>query len=257
MLQVNQLPQTSYQALQTPYAFFGLGRTNNYIENLFVGSTKHQSDHFINMEGVIPNSRVVIIPPANANSNGIQDWRRELYLRPGEWIPWVTLTVIVATVILAIVVFFLHMNEKVSWCYILGLQKVPCSAEPLLVSHSAKTNWNDEENSITSTLTRCDNIRFILHRSTRKLVACIATRLTDPDTPGLCCTLYCQNYACENLTTPLIGNNASIIFLILGRPISNEINYEFIAHTFLGYHFAKNSLPLYHGHSICVGERPI
>src|SRR5882672_7445911 len=57
--QVAQLPQTSYHSLQTPYSFFGLGRTNNYIENLFVGSTKHTTQHFINMEGVIPNSKVV------------------------------------------------------------------------------------------------------------------------------------------------------------------------------------------------------
>lgn len=108
---VAQLPQTSYQALQTPYSFFGLGRTNNYIENLFVGSTKHQPQHYINMEGVIPNSKVVIIPPIGRDG----DWRRELYLRPGEWIPWVTLTVVVATVVLAIIVFVLHLNEKVRW----------------------------------------------------------------------------------------------------------------------------------------------
>lgn len=64
------------------------------------------------MEGVIPNSKVVIIPPAG-NSNSESDWRRELYLRPGEWIPWVTLTVVVATILLAIIVFVLHLNEKV------------------------------------------------------------------------------------------------------------------------------------------------
>jgi hypothetical protein len=37
---VNKVPQSSYHALQTPYSFFGLGRTNNYIENLFVGTIK-------------------------------------------------------------------------------------------------------------------------------------------------------------------------------------------------------------------------
>ena len=62
------------------------------------------------MEGVIPNSKVVIIPPRDATRD---DWRRELYLRPGEWIPWVTLTVVVATVGLAVIVFVLHLNEKV------------------------------------------------------------------------------------------------------------------------------------------------
>ncbi|KLO15303.1 hypothetical protein SCHPADRAFT_914476 [Schizopora paradoxa] len=107
--QVSQLPQTAYQALLTPYAYFGLGRTNNYIENLFVGSTKKQSaEHFINMEGVIPNSKVVIYPPAEDETA----WRRELYLRPGAWIPWVTLTIIVTAILLAVIVFVLHLNEK-------------------------------------------------------------------------------------------------------------------------------------------------
>ncbi|KAF8558491.1 hypothetical protein OG21DRAFT_1405058 [Imleria badia] len=107
--QVGQLPQTSYHSLLAPYSFFGLGRTNNYIENLFVGSTKHTEDHFINMEGVIPNSRVVIHPPPGLTEGS---WKRELFLRPGQWIPWVTLTVVVATAILAVIVFILHLNEK-------------------------------------------------------------------------------------------------------------------------------------------------
>ncbi|KII89322.1 hypothetical protein PLICRDRAFT_109686 [Plicaturopsis crispa FD-325 SS-3] len=106
--QVGQLPQTAYHSLLTPYSFFGLGRTNNYIENLFVGSTKHTAEHFINMEGVIPNSKVVILPPPTDGAT----WKRELFLRPGEWIPWVTVTVVAATAILAVIVFVLHLNEK-------------------------------------------------------------------------------------------------------------------------------------------------
>lgn len=104
------MPQAAYQSLLTPYVYFGLGRTNNYIENLFVGSTKHTSEHYINMEGVIPNSKVVIIPPVEGDS-----WKRELYLRPGEWIPWVTLTVVASLIILAVIVLVLHLNEKVSF----------------------------------------------------------------------------------------------------------------------------------------------
>lgn len=107
---VGQLPQTSYHALQTPYSFFGLGRTNNYIENLFVGTTIHAPEHYINMEGVIPNSKVVILPSAEEG----QDWKRELFLRPGEWIPWVTVTVVVASIMLAVIVLVLHLNEKVN-----------------------------------------------------------------------------------------------------------------------------------------------
>ncbi|KAK7037504.1 hypothetical protein VNI00_010996 [Paramarasmius palmivorus] len=104
--QVPQLPQTAYHSLQSPYSFFGLGRTNNYIENLFVGSTIHNPEHFIDMEGVIPNSKLVVSPREEG------DWKKELFLRPGEWIPWVTLTVVIGTVVLAIIVLVLHLNEK-------------------------------------------------------------------------------------------------------------------------------------------------
>ena len=114
---VAQLPQTAYQSLLTPYSFIGLGRTNNYIENFFVGSTKHDEEHFINMEGVIPNSKVVIIPPSDDSQRA--DWRKELYLRPGEWIPLVTLTVVIATVLLAVIVLVLHLNEKVGFHFCL------------------------------------------------------------------------------------------------------------------------------------------
>ncbi|KAI0045083.1 hypothetical protein FA95DRAFT_171501 [Auriscalpium vulgare] len=34
-------PRAAAQALHPPYASFGLGRTNNYMENLFAGSTQH------------------------------------------------------------------------------------------------------------------------------------------------------------------------------------------------------------------------
>jgi len=63
------------------------------------------------MEGVVPNSKVVIIPPSDDSQR--TEWRKELYLRPGEWIPLVTLTVVIATVLLAIIVLVLHLNEKV------------------------------------------------------------------------------------------------------------------------------------------------
>jgi len=65
------------------------------------------------MEGVIPNSKVVIMPSNQRNGGNDGAWKRELYLRPGKWIPWVTLTVVLATIILAVVVFVLHLNEKV------------------------------------------------------------------------------------------------------------------------------------------------
>ena len=113
---VAQLPQTAYQSLLTPYAFFGLGRTNNYIENLFVGSTKQSGTRYVNMEGVIPNSKVVIYPPTSDDGA----WRKELYLRPGQWIPWVTLAVVGLVIVFAGAVLGLHLNEKVSYSRVMA-----------------------------------------------------------------------------------------------------------------------------------------
>ncbi|KAL7415849.1 hypothetical protein BDY24DRAFT_380292 [Mrakia frigida] len=114
--QVAQLPQTSYLSLQTPYSLFGLGRTNNYVENLFVGTTLHSLDHFTSIEGVIPNSQVVISPPSPSPAPPAlaenSQWSWELYLHPGEYVPWVTFSVFVATVVLAGVVGVLHVRER-------------------------------------------------------------------------------------------------------------------------------------------------
>jgi len=74
--QVPQLPQTSYQALNMPYAFFGLGQTNNYIKNFFVGAVHGR---IATLKMVIPNSKLVINPGV------VEDkWHKELYLCPGQ-----------------------------------------------------------------------------------------------------------------------------------------------------------------------------
>lgn len=101
-------------SLSPPYSYCGLGRTNNYVENLFVGSTRDQPRHFLNIEGLIPNSQVLINP---YQPDGVRDpagyWTKMLYLRPGDWIPWVTVVLLAAIVALGIVVIVLHVREKV------------------------------------------------------------------------------------------------------------------------------------------------
>lgn len=133
--QVSQLTQTAYNALQLPYSFFGLGRTNNYVENLFVGSTLQTDGRFTNLEGVIPNSHVVFNPPqpsviyepVDPNEpdsplpgpqplvkNPSVEWHKSLYLKPGDWVPWVIATLLGVMLVLASIIYGLHMREKVS-----------------------------------------------------------------------------------------------------------------------------------------------
>ena len=57
---------------------------------------------------VIPNSKLVINPGPTPD-----EWHKELYLRPGQWIPWVGASVLGTMIALAGVVLVLHLNEKV------------------------------------------------------------------------------------------------------------------------------------------------
>lgn len=145
--QVAQYPSSTYLGLSLPYSLFGLGRTNNYVEELFVGVTRNQPEHFTTYSGVIPNSQLIIIPyqqeddmtrqqpatpptPPSAGSNatangsalaaaqdenkgGPNEWTLELYIRPGDYVPWVFVTLATAIAILAGVVVGLNWMEKV------------------------------------------------------------------------------------------------------------------------------------------------
>ncbi|KAL7421858.1 hypothetical protein Q5752_003629 [Cryptotrichosporon argae] len=121
--QIVQLPQTGYHALNTPYAFFGLGRTNNYVENLFVGSSLHPPGHTTNLESLIPNSQVIINPPAPGADSDVPDsdqsvkarsheWKSELFLHPGDWVPVVGAAVVGCVMVLGAVVVWLNEREK-------------------------------------------------------------------------------------------------------------------------------------------------
>lgn len=79
---------------------------------------------------VIPNSKLVINPGATPD-----EWHKELYLRPGQWIPWVGVTVLGTMVALAGVVLVLHLNEKVSFS-IYFLFGFVLSRGSLLTTHS-------------------------------------------------------------------------------------------------------------------------
>ena len=103
------------------------------------------------MEGVIPNSKVVIIP-ATGSDDGM--WKKELYLRPGEWIIWVTISVVGAMIILAIIVAVLHLNEKVRSAKFR-------SSRLFLIFHDSgrgKTNLREEGLLIISISTHCNDI---------------------------------------------------------------------------------------------------
>lgn len=51
----------------------------------------------------------------------MREWHAELFLRPGDWVPWVGASVIGTVLALGGVVWFLHGREKVSGAMTLRL----------------------------------------------------------------------------------------------------------------------------------------
>lgn len=83
-------------------------------QNLFVGSTLRSEPHFTSIEGVIPNSQVVISPPAAPDSPGLStSWKWQLYLHPADYVPWVSVFVVLTTLALGGAVALLHRREQV------------------------------------------------------------------------------------------------------------------------------------------------
>ena len=59
----NQHSQWNYGTLQLPFSTHGLGRTNNYIEDLNVGYSGYGVKN--EWTPIIPNSQLVLLPKRN------------------------------------------------------------------------------------------------------------------------------------------------------------------------------------------------
>jgi len=104
-----QLYQSSYMSLQTPYNLFGLGRTSNYVDQLFFGVPLNQTVHYSNWVGTIPNSQVVAIP---YKANNPLSWTLELFINPSGIFFWVLIAFFAALIILSAISFALYKREK-------------------------------------------------------------------------------------------------------------------------------------------------
>ncbi|KAJ3351397.1 hypothetical protein GGF32_004292 [Allomyces javanicus] len=114
-MQSTQTYQTSSWAMQLPYAFSGLGRTNNYIEELAVGVSRRVAGNEsatdrATFTGIIPNSQLVIYPRA-AGANE-QPWRMELFLNPTAYALNVLAVLLATIVVLGVVTAGLQWLEK-------------------------------------------------------------------------------------------------------------------------------------------------
>jgi integrin alpha FG-GAP repeat containing protein 1 len=110
IVQTCQLAQQSYHSLLTATNIIGLGRTNNYIEDLFVGVTRH-SQHVASYQGIIPNSAVVVSPHQEPGPNP-ESWRLELFMNPSSTTTAILIVLGVTLAILAIIILCLDTMER-------------------------------------------------------------------------------------------------------------------------------------------------
>eukprot|EP00919_Chromeraceae_sp_WS-2016_P066363 GHVR01157020.1.p1 GENE.GHVR01157020.1~~GHVR01157020.1.p1 ORF type:complete len:770 (-),score=174.62 GHVR01157020.1:529-2838(-) len=103
-----QLAQTAYTPLAVPSVFFGLGRTNNYIEYFFLGSPGGQTKHWVS---VIPNTDIVAIPYPPSNPD---DWTVELSLSPSRHFYRIVVMTTLLLSVLGLIIFCLDRKEKLA-----------------------------------------------------------------------------------------------------------------------------------------------
>jgi len=100
-----QLRQSGNLALQTPYILFGLGRTSNYIEEIYMGI----APSFHMWIQAIPKAQVVGIPsPADDPSS----WKLELYIRTLGLALWAAVAVASWLVVTGAMIYFFRWREK-------------------------------------------------------------------------------------------------------------------------------------------------
>lgn len=81
-----QLSVSAHTPLLTPYTVFGLGRTNDYVSDFWVGLPSPHKRRFD--AGIIPNSQLIAIPTPPDRPGR---WTIELYISKAEMLPWVAL----------------------------------------------------------------------------------------------------------------------------------------------------------------------
>ena len=104
-----QLGQTAYTPLELPYAFIGLGRTNNYVQDFTMGIAQSlgSSDHQqMSWTPIIPNSQLIV------NTLKNNDWTLDVYVNPISQTMLVVMITLLILLVLAIVILILHLKEK-------------------------------------------------------------------------------------------------------------------------------------------------
>ena len=109
VVMATQLSQSSaYLSLQTPYAYLGVGRSNNYVESFTAAFSVSGQRSIRVWTPIIPNSQLIVFSPEPTTSN----WTLELFINPTNSLALIVIACLICLVIIGLVIIILHIGEK-------------------------------------------------------------------------------------------------------------------------------------------------
>ena len=109
-----QTPQVNTPGILTlTYAYLGIGRSNNYIENFHIisGNSYKRSDNDKTYTPVIPNSQLVIYHDNLPKSNSTT-WQVDLVVKPTKYLYQLIIAIVIVIVVLTFFSFRLLLKER-------------------------------------------------------------------------------------------------------------------------------------------------
>ena len=109
-----QTPQINVPGiLSLTYAYLGIGRSNNYIENFHIisGNAYKRSDNDKTYTPVIPNSQLVIYHDNIANSNSTT-WEVDLVVKPTKYLYELIIVIIIVVILMTFISIRLLLKER-------------------------------------------------------------------------------------------------------------------------------------------------
>ena len=104
-----QKSQESYANLGLSYSYFGIGRSNNYIETFTVGTIVYGKKVVRAWTPIIPNTQLIVSTQNSANPN---DWEVELLVWPTKAINILVVVIALFLLILILLIIIMHFAEK-------------------------------------------------------------------------------------------------------------------------------------------------
>ena len=108
-----QFPQNTVSSLNLPFAYLGIGRSNNYIENFQIisGNKYKSSDNNKIYTPVIPNSQLVIFH-TNINGKDNTNWKVDLVVKPTKYLYQLIIVIILMIALGTFIASYLEMKER-------------------------------------------------------------------------------------------------------------------------------------------------